>query len=267
MSNGDQPFSGSPLQEHDPSIEPGDILLPPLDFFNNINLVDDEEESAFVVPENFFSNINLIDEEDVVSSDFFSSINLVDEEPEEELPQKTKLTNYVPLSTIDQYDRFVEGDHKNMQSDPGVIERFARNFLEGLSPLPAGTLGVDFTEDIMPSEDLSDQVAGAVGQIAGFGVGLFATGGNNLEEIKFKQNITIRKTGSAALDLAYVAAGKFDGYFQKNLNIWDIASGIILVKEAGGIINDIDINKYEIEKVIASSSEINEKMIQNLINF
>ena len=96
---------------------------------------------------------------------------------------------------------------------------------------------------------------------------LFATGGNNLEEIKFKQNITIRKTGSAALDLAYVAAGKFDGYFQKNLNIWDIASGIILVKEAGGIINDIDINKYEIEKVIASSSEINEKMIQNLINF
>jgi len=177
MSNGDQPFSGSPLQEHDPSIEPGDILLPPLDFFNNINLVDDEEESAFVVPENFFSNINLIDEEDVVSSDFFSSINLVDEEPEEKLPQKTKLTNYVPLSTIDQYDRFVEGDHKNMQSDPGVIERFARNFLEGLSPLPAGTLGVDFTEDIMPSEDLSDQVAGAVGQIAGFGVGLFVTGG------------------------------------------------------------------------------------------
>ena len=177
MSNGDQPFSGSPLQEHDPSIEPGDILLPPLDFFNNINLVDDEEESAFVVPENFFSNINLIDEEDVVSSDFFSSINLVDEEPEEKLPQKTKLTNYVPLSTIDQYDRFVEGDHKNMQSDPGVIERFTRNFLEGLSPLPAGTFGVDFTEDIMPSEDLSDQVAGAVGQIAGFGVGLFVTGG------------------------------------------------------------------------------------------
>ena len=67
--------------------------------------------------------------------------------------------------------------------------------------------------------------------------------------------------------MAYVAAGKFDGYFQKNLNIWDIAAGIILVKEAGGIINDIDITKYENIKVLTSNSEINEKLIQNLINF
>ncbi len=96
---------------------------------------------------------------------------------------------------------------------------------------------------------------------------LFATGGNNIEQIKFKKNATLRRTGSAALDMAYVAAGKFDGYFQKNLKIWDIASGIILVKEAGGIINDIDTSKYEIEKVIASSVEINQKLIQNLINF
>jgi len=93
---------------------------------------------------------------------------------------------------------------------------------------------------------------------------LFATGGNNIEQVKFKKNATLRRTGSAALDMAYVAAGKFDGYFQKNLKIWDIASGIILIKEAGGIINDIDVNKYEIEKVLASSVEINEKLIENL---
>ncbi len=96
---------------------------------------------------------------------------------------------------------------------------------------------------------------------------LFATGGNNIEQVKFKKNATLRRTGSAALDMAYVAAGKFDGYFQKNLKIWDIASGIILIKEAGGIINDIDVNKYEIEKVLASSVEINGKLIENLINF
>ena len=59
---------------------------------------------------------------------------------------------------------------------------------------------------------------------------------------KFKNNITIRRSGSAALDMAYVAAGKFDGCFQKNIKIWDIAAGLILVKEAGGIINNIDIN-------------------------
>ncbi len=96
---------------------------------------------------------------------------------------------------------------------------------------------------------------------------LFATGGNNMEQVNFEENITLRRTGSAALDIAYVASGKFDGYFQKNLNIWDIASGIILIKEAGGIINDIDVNKYEVKKVLASSVEINQKLIKNLINF
>ena len=96
---------------------------------------------------------------------------------------------------------------------------------------------------------------------------LFATGGNQAEEVKIKKNIIIRKSGSAALDMAYVAAGKFDGYFQKNLNIWDIAAGIVLVKEAGGIVNNIDIKKDEHIKVLASSSEINDKLIQNLINF
>ncbi len=96
---------------------------------------------------------------------------------------------------------------------------------------------------------------------------LFATGGTNINEINTKKDILIRKSGSAALDMAYVAAGKFDGYFQKNLNIWDIAAGIILVKEAGGIINDINIAKYENLKVLASNCEINEKLIHNLINF
>ena len=96
---------------------------------------------------------------------------------------------------------------------------------------------------------------------------LFATGGKYTEEVKIKKNIIIRKSGSAALDMAYVAAGKFDGYFQKNLNIWDIAAGIVLVKEAGGIINNFDIRKEENIKVLASSSEINDKLIQNLINF
>ena len=92
---------------------------------------------------------------------------------------------------------------------------------------------------------------------------LFVTGG----KIKQEPDLLYRKSGSAALDMAYVAAGKFDGCFQKNIKIWDIAAGVILVKEAGGIINNIDINKHEYEKVIASSVEINEKLIKNLINF
>ena len=96
---------------------------------------------------------------------------------------------------------------------------------------------------------------------------LFGAGDNGIKEVKVQKNIKIRNFGSAALDLAYVASGRLDGYFQKNLNIWDIAAGILLVKEAGGIVNDIDMSKDENINVVASSAEINEKLIQNLLNF
>ena len=96
---------------------------------------------------------------------------------------------------------------------------------------------------------------------------LFATGGNISEKNKTNTNIIIRRSGSAALDMAYVAAGRFDGYFQKNLNIWDIAAGIIIVKEAGGIINEIDLSKNNNIKVLAYNSSINDKLVKNLVNF
>ena len=96
---------------------------------------------------------------------------------------------------------------------------------------------------------------------------LFATGGINSEENKTKNKINIRKSGSAALDMAYVASGRFDGYFQKNLHIWDIAAGIVIVKEAGGQVNSIDLSKKNNIDVIASSSSIREELEQNLTNF
>ncbi len=49
----------------------------------------------------------------------------------------------------------------------------------------------------------------------------------------------VRRWGSAALDLAYVAAGRFDGYWERELNAWDIAAGLLLVKEAGGMVSGI----------------------------
>ena len=92
---------------------------------------------------------------------------------------------------------------------------------------------------------------------------LFATGGKE----KMELDLITRKSGSAALDMAYVASGRFDGYFQKNLNIWDIAAGIIIVKEAGGIINEIDLSKNNNIKVLAYNSSINDKLVKNLVNF
>lgn len=83
--------------------------------------------------------------------------------------------------------------------------------------------------------------------------GLFATGvpfsGDNLAKVDCFTNTMIdllrehtsgiRRLGSAALDLAYVAAGRYDGYWEANLKIWDIAGGALLVREAGGVVSDL----------------------------
>jgi len=75
--------------------------------------------------------------------------------------------------------------------------------------------------------------------------------------------IPIRKMGSAALDMAYVAAGRCDGFWQRNLNYWDIAAGIIIIKEAGGFVTDFKGNANYIENktILASNSKINQEMI------
>ena len=92
---------------------------------------------------------------------------------------------------------------------------------------------------------------------------LFATSGTVEKKIEF----SYRKSGSAALDMAYIACGRYDGYFQKNLNLWDIAAGLILVTEAGGVINEIDLNEHKDLKIIASSPDINEKLMEKISNF
>ena len=92
---------------------------------------------------------------------------------------------------------------------------------------------------------------------------LFAT---NKDGIKYS-DLNLRYTGCASLDLAYVAAGRFDGFFHNKINIWDIASGVLMVEEAGGTVNDI--NKFDMKNIDirASSSSINDKMLEKLVNF
>jgi len=89
---------------------------------------------------------------------------------------------------------------------------------------------------------------------------------SNHEGVKFS-DLNMRYSGCAALDLAYVAAGRLDGFFHNKINLWDVAAGEILVKEAGGVVNDIykfNINKIDIR---ASSDAINSEMLKKLENF
>ena len=83
------------------------------------------------------------------------------------------------------------------------------------------------------------------------------------EYINVSKNVSnVRKFGSAALDIAYVACGRFDGYWQRELNYWDIAAGIIILKEAGGYVDFFEEDeKLPLKKnILASNSFIHEEL-------
>lgn len=87
----------------------------------------------------------------------------------------------------------------------------------------------------------------------------------------FKDAGDVRRSGSAALDLAYVAAGRYDGYWEKGLKAWDIAAGELLVKEAGGLVTDYAGNNdplYDELKQAGSANGIvagNPKVVQHIV--
>ena len=84
--------------------------------------------------------------------------------------------------------------------------------------------------------------------------------------VSSKVPTTIRKLGSASLDMAYVAAGRCDGFWQRDLKYWDIAAGIILVKESGGFVTDFKGEKGYMQNktILVTNSKINNEMIEIL---
>ena len=92
---------------------------------------------------------------------------------------------------------------------------------------------------------------------------LFASNGKKFKNVNFHN----RKSGSAALDMAYVACGRFDGFFQENLKHCGILLLEFLIQEAGGILNKADIKKINDIEVITSNPNINEKMLKILDKF
>lgn len=71
----------------------------------------------------------------------------------------------------------------------------------------------------------------------------------------------VRRFGSAALDLAFVAAGRFDAYWERDLNPWDVGAGIVLVREAGGLVSEIEGggNPLHAGSILAANAEIHER--------
>lgn len=102
----------------------------------------------------------------------------------------------------------------------------------------------------------------------GFPYDLRQGGNNNLNYFigLAKRTLAIRRAGSAALDLAYTAAGRFDGFWELKLNPWDTAAGILLVREAGGEVSEISGQRYSLQSpsLAATNGLIHSEMIRVL---
>jgi myo-inositol-1(or 4)-monophosphatase len=90
----------------------------------------------------------------------------------------------------------------------------------------------------------------------------------NLEHFKHFTHLTraVRRVGAAALDLCYVAAGRFDGFWEAGLQPWDAAAGSLIVQEAGGMVSDYQGGEYWIEApgIIATNGHIHEYLLEDL---
>ena len=100
--------------------------------------------------------------------------------------------------------------------------------------------------------------------VTGFSYDRFDTEDNNYAEFCYLTHKTrgVRRGGAAAVDLAFVAAGKVDGYWERGLEIWDLAAGAIIVKEAGGIVSDYPSGEFDIGsgRILACSPNLEKEL-------
>jgi myo-inositol-1(or 4)-monophosphatase len=116
-----------------------------------------------------------------------------------------------------------------------------------------------------------------VGKATQLKEGLFATGFPYKEQANYhdyfrclesisRQAHDVRRTGSAALDLAYVAAGHLDGFWEPGLAAWDMAAGALLIKEAGGLVGDFNGGEDYLEKgnIIAANPKVFKELLREI---
>lgn len=101
--------------------------------------------------------------------------------------------------------------------------------------------------------------------VTGFAYDIRETPNNNLDHFaRFALRVQgLRRTGSAALDLCYVAAGRFDGFWEVKLNPWDMAAGVVILREAGGRVTDFcgQSHSHHGQELVASNGHLHDSMI------
>jgi myo-inositol-1(or 4)-monophosphatase len=105
------------------------------------------------------------------------------------------------------------------------------------------------------------QTLGEALTCTGFHPADFARNGRFFEAVSYRAQ-AVRRDGSAALDLAYVACGRFDGFWEFDLSPWDVAAGSLLVTEAGGCVTRVDGGRHTVDgrSILASNGRIHEEL-------
>jgi len=104
-----------------------------------------------------------------------------------------------------------------------------------------------------------------IGTGAPFGERIYVNYYKELENIS-KLTAGVRRLGAASIDLAYVASGKIDGFWEKDLNLWDVCSGVLLIKEAGGRVSEPEGDSWTTKSrdILVSNTLIHNRLIKNL---
>ncbi|BAY21002.1 inositol monophosphatase [Calothrix sp. NIES-2100] len=130
--------------------------------------------------------------------------------------------------------------------------------------------GLGATRNRRPIKVSSTSQLGKSLLVTGFAYDRRETSDNNYAEFCHLTHLTqgVRRSGSAAMDLAYVACGRFDGYWERGLSPWDMAAGIILVQEAGGKVTAYDGSPLNIEsgRILATNNYLHDSLSQELLH-
>jgi myo-inositol-1(or 4)-monophosphatase len=106
--------------------------------------------------------------------------------------------------------------------------------------------------------------------VTGFAYDRRETPDNNYQEFCYLTHITqgVRRAGAASVDLAYVACGRLDGYWERGLSPWDLAAGVAIVEAAGGIVTAYDRSSFDLRsgRILATNGRIHAELSQELLH-
>jgi myo-inositol-1(or 4)-monophosphatase len=104
--------------------------------------------------------------------------------------------------------------------------------------------------------------------VTGFAYDRRETVDNNYREFCYLTHLTqgVRRAGAASIDLAYVACGRLDGYWERGLSPWDLAAGVVIIREAGGLVTAYDQSSFQLDsgRVLATNGHLHHELSQAL---